>query len=343
MNNKQDAIKLALEALEAIAERTAVWPAARAKRAIADIAALATLSESQPVQDGDALRESQAKIAQLEKAVKNANADADMYANAWQRELVAYDGKIFNKTHHIDAMVKTTKFLVAELKEAKNKLRLHDIAMQEAATNALADALAPRQSAQPSAKTEAPAQFVHLGYVGISYADGIEFSHGLPKMIDSVWPTGGEGMVELFVLKPQSAMLDDRPIDCSGDPKSCPDNEGRGCHCSCKQPPSQAVAPAQSMPEPVAWLHTQGGFTEASMRELDKDEIDRGWTQEPLYAAPQPKQEQSGTDTQAITGEDVYLAGYEHEGGRWAANEHQKLWNDWADRLTKRLKLKGSK
>jgi len=37
--------------------------------------------------------------------------------------------------------------------------------------------------------------------------------------------------------------------------------------------------------EPVAWMHTQGNYTEASDRPLDADEVSRGWTQVPLYAA----------------------------------------------------------
>jgi hypothetical protein len=143
----------------------------------------------------------------------------------------------------------------------------------------------------------------------------------------------------------------------------------KGEHYPCKpdifaltyEPSSQAVAPAQSMPE--GWklerIDDECGIGIRVTRELNRSHVfwQDGWKGEKnrseqaaydvfnamLSAAPQPKQEQSGTDTQAITGEDVYLAGYEHEGGRWAANEHQKLWNDWADRLTKRLKLKGSK
>jgi hypothetical protein len=38
-----------------------------------------------------------------------------------------------------------------------------------------------------------------------------------------------------------------------------------------------------------------------------------------------------------ITGKDLYLARYEHEGGMWEANEHQQIWNEWADRLNARL------
>lgn len=64
-----------------------------------------------------------ATIEKLEKAARAANADADMYAHAWQRELAAYDGTIRNKRHHIDAMVLTTRDLVAKLKAAEARIR----------------------------------------------------------------------------------------------------------------------------------------------------------------------------------------------------------------------------
>jgi hypothetical protein len=41
------------------------------------------------------------------------------------------------------------------------------------------------------------------------------------------------------------------------------------------------------LPEPSAWMHRQGNHTEVSERELDDDERERGWTQEPLYTADQ--------------------------------------------------------
>jgi hypothetical protein len=38
--------------------------------------------------------------------------------------------------------------------------------------------------------------------------------------------------------------------------------------------------------EPVAWMHVQGSFEEPSLRQLDEDDIGRGWRQYPLYTHP---------------------------------------------------------
>ena len=43
---------------------------------------------------------------------------------------------------------------------------------------------------------------------------------------------------------------------------------------------------AQPEQEPVAWMHVQGNFEEPSFRKLDAFEINRGWTQYPLYPTP---------------------------------------------------------
>jgi hypothetical protein len=38
--------------------------------------------------------------------------------------------------------------------------------------------------------------------------------------------------------------------------------------------------------EPVAWMHVQGNYEEPSFRQLDDDEVERGWEQYPLYTHP---------------------------------------------------------
>ena len=39
-------------------------------------------------------------------------------------------------------------------------------------------------------------------------------------------------------------------------------------------------------PEPVAYIHRQGNYWEPSERVLQDEEKERGWIEEPLYAAP---------------------------------------------------------
>lgn len=61
-----------------------------------------------------------AEMERLTQIAKNANADADMYANAWQRELGPFGFR--NKRHHIDAMVLTTRELVSQAVGARKTL-----------------------------------------------------------------------------------------------------------------------------------------------------------------------------------------------------------------------------
>ena len=44
-------------------------------------------------------------------------------------------------------------------------------------------------------------------------------------------------------------------------------------------------------PEPVAWMHRQGNYTEPHSMRLDDDAKARGWTEEPLYTAPLQRDE----------------------------------------------------
>lgn len=53
------------------------------------------------------------------ESARIANMDVNRYADAWQRELAEYDGTIRNKRHHIDAMVLTTRDLIARLRVAE--------------------------------------------------------------------------------------------------------------------------------------------------------------------------------------------------------------------------------
>lgn len=51
--------------------------------------------------------------------------------------------------------------------------------------------------------------------------------------------------VPVFEISVRAVAADDRPTDCSGDPTSCPDNEGHGCYCSDHATPSTDASGAE--------------------------------------------------------------------------------------------------
>lgn len=64
------------------------------------------------------------EISRLAKLAAAYNTDADMYANAWQRELAGYNGLIRNKRHHIDALVVTTREFIDKLKRSEATMQI---------------------------------------------------------------------------------------------------------------------------------------------------------------------------------------------------------------------------
>lgn len=59
------------------------------------------------------------QVRELEHSLRAANATAEMYAHAWQREL----GPPYRGRHHIDAMVLTTRDRMEEIAALKKEVK----------------------------------------------------------------------------------------------------------------------------------------------------------------------------------------------------------------------------
>ena len=69
-------------------------------------------------------------VEQLERELARANADADMYANAWAREI----GPPYRaKSHNIDALVLTTRDRMQELRDLRERVKAPSVEVLKAA------------------------------------------------------------------------------------------------------------------------------------------------------------------------------------------------------------------
>jgi hypothetical protein len=77
-----------------------------------------------------------------------------------------------------------------------------------------------------------------------------------------------------IALRSAIASLDqEKPSDCSGDPASCPDNEGRGCYCSDKELIDRAAAQGASLNQSPMCEHAD---FKTSCQECGKDAAAQG-------------------------------------------------------------------
>ena len=93
----------------------------------------------------------------------------------------------------------------------------------------------------------------------------------------------------------------------------------------------RAYLAAEPEAEPVAWMHCQGHYEEPSFRQLTEKEMERAWTQYPLYTRPEParkpmtpKERSDGyMELEGILGPDAHLMSF--LSGICAAENHHGI------------------
>ncbi len=91
-------------------------------------------------------------------------------------------------------------------------------------------------------------------------------------------------------------------------------------------------------PEPVAWMHRQGNYTEPHSMRLDDDAKARGWTEEPLYTAPPQREWQGLTDEEIdAVGRDEWVGWPSYDG------EFTKIYRVLEDKLKEKNDLATTK
>jgi hypothetical protein len=84
------------------------------------------LSGGEPAPDGDSAAVAAQRIShEMQEIMDDRDSwkrTAEMYNTAWRREIAAFDRTIRRKSHHIDALVLTTRELVAKAREREAAL-----------------------------------------------------------------------------------------------------------------------------------------------------------------------------------------------------------------------------